>query len=71
MICTTQQSGAKAGEQLVAKGLDIQPTLTVRPGWPLTIIVHKDLALTGRRGASAVLQLGHQHGTRERSVVSD
>jgi type IV secretory pathway VirB10-like protein len=42
---STQQSAARAGDQLVAKSLDIQPTLKVRPGWPLRIVVHKDLVL--------------------------
>ena len=25
--------------------MTVQPTLTVRPGWPLRVIVHKDLVL--------------------------
>jgi len=41
----TQQSSSKAGEQLVAKDLDIQPTLVVRPGWPVRVLVNKDLIL--------------------------
>lgn len=40
-----QQSGARAGDQLVGRSLDIQPTLTVRPGWPLRVVVHKDIVL--------------------------
>lgn len=42
---STQQSAARAGDQLVAKSLDIQPMLKVRPGWPLRIVIHKDLVL--------------------------
>lgn len=42
---SAQQNGARAGDQLVARQLDVQPTLTVRPGWPLRIVVHKDLIL--------------------------
>ena len=42
---STQQAGARAGDQLVARNLDVQPTLKVRPGWPLRIVVHKDLVL--------------------------
>lgn len=42
---SAQQSGARAGDQLVTRNLDIQPTLRVRPGWPLRIVVHKDLVL--------------------------
>lgn len=40
-----QQSGARAGEQLVGRALDIAPTIRVRPGWPLSVIVHRDLVL--------------------------
>lgn len=42
---SAQQSGARAGDQLVGRSLDVQPTLRVRPGWPLRIIVHKDIVL--------------------------
>lgn len=40
-----QQNGARAGDQIVGKSLDIQPTLRVRPGWPLRVVVHKDIVL--------------------------
>lgn len=42
---STQQNVSQAGQQLVTKNLAIQPTIKVRPGWPLRIIVHKDLVL--------------------------
>lgn len=42
---STQQNAARAGDQLVAKNLSVQPTIRVRPGWPLRVIVHKDLVL--------------------------
>jgi len=42
---STQQSANQAGQQIVTKNLNVQPTITVRPGWPLRIIVHKDLVL--------------------------
>lgn len=42
---STQQNAARAGDQLVSKNLDVQPTITVRPGWPLRVVVHKDLVL--------------------------
>lgn len=42
---SAQQSGARAGDQLVSRSLGIQPTLRVRPGWPLRIVVHKDIVL--------------------------
>ena len=42
---SAQQGGTRAGDQLVTRNLDIQPTLRVRPGWPLRIVVHKDIVL--------------------------
>ena len=49
---STQQSANQAGQQIVSKNFNIQPTITVRPGWPLRIVVHKDITLrpwTGTR----------------------
>jgi type IV secretory pathway VirB10-like protein len=40
-----QQSGARAGDRIAEKNLDIPPTIRVRPGWPLRVVVHKDLVL--------------------------
>ncbi len=48
---STQQSANQAGQQITSKNLNIQPTITVRPGWPLRIIVHKDLLLRPWGGA--------------------
>jgi type IV secretion system protein VirB10 len=42
---SAQQSGSRAGDQLVTRNLDTQPTIRVRPGWPLRIVVHKDILL--------------------------
>jgi type IV secretion system protein VirB10 len=42
---SAQQSGSRAGDQLVTRNLNIQPTIRVRPGWPLRVIVHKDIIL--------------------------
>ena len=42
---SAQQSGSRAGDQLVTRNLNIQPTIRVRPGWPLRIVVHKDILL--------------------------
>lgn len=42
---SAQQSSARAGDRMVQRALDVQPTLTVRPGWPLRVILHKDLIL--------------------------
>ena len=41
----TQQTGNRAGQRLVERDLAVAPTLTVRPGWPLRVIVHKDIIL--------------------------
>jgi type IV secretion system protein TrbI len=41
----TQQNTARAGEQIVQRNLDIQPTITIRPGAPVRLVVHKDLVL--------------------------
>jgi type IV secretion system protein TrbI len=41
----TQTSGNRVGQRLVERHLDVGPTLTVRPGWPLRVIVHKDIVL--------------------------
>ena len=43
-------NGSRAGEQIVSRNLDVQPTLTVRPGWPVRAIVHSDLVLRPWRG---------------------
>jgi type IV secretory pathway VirB10-like protein len=42
---STQESTNQAGQRIVQKDLNIQPTITVRPGWPLRVIVHKDIVL--------------------------
>jgi type IV secretion system protein VirB10 len=42
---STQQSGARAGEQITARNLGVEPTLQVRPGWPVRAVLHKDLVL--------------------------
>jgi type IV secretion system protein TrbI len=42
---STQQNASQAGQQLVTKNLAVQSTIKVRPGWPLRIVVHKDLVL--------------------------
>ena len=47
---STQESTNQAGQRLVEKNLDIQPTITVRPGWPLRILVEEDLVLRPYRG---------------------
>jgi type IV secretion system protein TrbI len=45
-----QQSGSQAGQQVVSKGLDVQPTIRVRPGWPVRVLVSEDLVLRPWKG---------------------
>lgn len=47
---STQESTNQAGQRMVEKDLNIQPTIKVRPGWPLRVILHKDLVLQPYRG---------------------
>jgi type IV secretion system protein VirB10 len=47
---STQQNVNRAGQRITEKNLNIQPTITVRPGWPLRIIVHRDLVLRPYQG---------------------
>lgn len=47
---SAQQNAARAGDQMTQRNLDLQPTITVRPGWPVRAIVHKDLVLRPWRG---------------------
>jgi type IV secretion system protein TrbI len=47
----TQLTTDRAGQRLVERNLNVQPTITVRPGWPLRVLVHKDLVLRPYRGA--------------------
>lgn len=35
----------QAGQQIVSKTLNIQPTLTIRPGTSFNVFVHQDLVL--------------------------
>jgi len=42
---STQESTNQAGQRIVQKELNIQPTITIRPGWALRVVVHKDLIL--------------------------
>jgi type IV secretion system protein TrbI len=42
---STQQNAARAGDQFVSRNLSIQPTITVRPGASVRLVVHRDLIL--------------------------
>jgi len=40
-----QQNVSRAGDELTAHALDVQPTLTIRPGAPVRLLVDRDLIL--------------------------
>jgi type IV secretory pathway VirB10-like protein len=40
----------QAGQQIVRRNLNVQPTLTIRPGYPVRVIVTRDLVLQPYRG---------------------
>jgi type IV secretory pathway VirB10-like protein len=50
---STQSTTNRAGQRLVERHLNVQPTITVRPGWLLRMMVHKDIVLRPYRGPSS------------------
>ncbi|WP_334150085.1 TrbI/VirB10 family protein [Hyphomicrobium sp.] len=50
---STQTTTNRAGQRLIERNLNVQPTITVRPGWPLRVIVHKDIVLRPYRASAA------------------
>lgn len=40
-----QDSINRAGEQIVSRELNVRPTLTIRPGFPVRVLVTRDLVL--------------------------
>jgi len=40
----------QTGQKVVQQNLNIQPTLTVRPGFPVRVIVNRDLVLEPYKG---------------------
>ena len=40
----------QTGQQVVRRNLNIQPTLTIRPGFPVRVVVNRDLVLEPYRG---------------------
>lgn len=42
---STQQNVSRAGDQLTSRNLQVQPTITIRPGAPVRLLVHHDLIL--------------------------
>lgn len=47
---SAQQSSANAGAQITGRMLGLQPTITIRPGWPVRAILSKDLVLRPWKG---------------------
>jgi type IV secretion system protein VirB10 len=47
---SVQSNADRAGQKLVERNLDIAPTITIRPGFPVRVLVHKDLVLPPWRG---------------------
>lgn len=47
---SAQSNTARAGEQITQRNLDIQPTITIRPGAPVRVLVTRDLILAPWRG---------------------
>jgi type IV secretion system protein VirB10 len=50
---STQSTTNRAGQRLVERNLNVQPTITVRPGWPLRVVLHKDIVLRPYRGTAS------------------
>lgn len=47
---STQDNVSRAGDQITRANLGIQPTITIRPGAPVRLVVHKDLVFTPEGG---------------------
>lgn len=41
----TQDGASRASDEIIRRQLAVQPTITVRPGWRLRILVHQDIIL--------------------------
>ena len=54
LVQAIQQGGSQGvnqvGQQVVSRSLNIQPTITIRPGFPVRVIVNRDLVLEPYRG---------------------
>jgi type IV secretion system protein VirB10 len=42
---TVAQQANRIGEKIIDRELDVQPTITIRQGWPLCVLVNKDMIL--------------------------
>jgi type IV secretion system protein TrbI len=50
---SAQSNTARAGDQITQRNLDIQPTITVRPGSQVRVLVTRDLVLAPWRGKTS------------------
>lgn len=50
---SAQSNTARAGDQISQRNLDIQPTITIRPGTPVRVLVTRDLVLAPWRGKAS------------------
>ena len=41
----SSQGFSQVGQQVVGRSLNVQPTITIRPGFPVRVIVNRDLVL--------------------------
>jgi type IV secretion system protein TrbI len=46
----SSNSLSQTGQQITQRNLNIQPTLTIRPGFPVRVIINRDLVLTSWQG---------------------
>lgn len=50
---SAQSNTARAGDQITQRNLDIQPTITIRPGAPVRVLVTRDLILAPWRAKAS------------------
>ncbi len=53
-----EESVNQVGQQVTRRNLNVQPTLTVRPGFPVRVIVNKDLVLRPYGAAGTIRAAG-------------
>jgi len=46
----SSDSISQTGRQVVGRSLNVQPTITIRPGFPVRVIVTRDLVMEPYRG---------------------
>ncbi len=42
---TIAQEGSQIGQKIIDRQLNVQPTITIRPGWPFRVLVNEDMIL--------------------------